>query len=103
MYHVAEALEHFGSTGIFHEGVIEVMHVVDNRHQARYASVKDLEMNLTCRYYCYCCRYCVLLLRTATATAEATTTTTMQGARRLADGGHHQHHADRSRARGPEA
>jgi hypothetical protein len=49
MYHVLPQMKHLGGSGILHEGVVEAFHVVDNRHVARWANVKDSIRNITLR------------------------------------------------------
>ena len=49
MYHVLPQMKHLGGSGILHEGVVEAFHVVDNRHVARWANVKDAIRNIILR------------------------------------------------------
>ena len=49
LYHVIEQMRFLGSTGQLHEGVVEALHPIDNRHKARYANVKSLKQQVTAR------------------------------------------------------
>ena len=49
LYHMGPQMRWFGSTGMLHEGVVEALHVVDNRLVLRYGNVKNQEQNIHCR------------------------------------------------------
>ena len=42
-YHVSEQMNWLGTSGMLHEGVVEALHVVDNRHVLRFSHVKNAE------------------------------------------------------------
>ena len=49
LYHMLPQMRRCGGTGIFHEGVVEALHVLDNRMRSRFACVRNLEEQLACR------------------------------------------------------
>ena len=42
-------MDDIGSSGQLHDGAVEALHVIDNRHVARWANVKDCLQNITLR------------------------------------------------------
>jgi hypothetical protein len=49
LYHVLEQLVELRSCGMLHEGVVEAVHVVDNRMILRFGCVQNLEQQVRCR------------------------------------------------------
>eukprot|EP00966_Prymnesium_polylepis_P084315 1951634-Prymnesium_polylepis.1 len=49
LYHVLEQLLELRSCGMLHEGVVEAVHVVDNRMVLRFGCVRNLEQQVKCR------------------------------------------------------
>ena len=49
LYHVLDQLVELRSVGMLHEGVVEAVHVVDNRMILRFGCVKNLEQQLVSR------------------------------------------------------
>ena len=53
-YHMPSQLRRLGSVGMFHEGIVEAAHVVDNNNKRRFACVVDPLENLRLRFQAYC-------------------------------------------------
>ena len=53
LYHCIQQARWFGSLGMLHEGVVEALHVVDNRLVLRFGNVKNPEQNIVSRTHAH--------------------------------------------------
>ena len=53
LYHCIQQARWFGSLGMLHEGVVEALHVVDNRLVLRFGNVKNPEQNIISRSHAH--------------------------------------------------